>query len=95
MVAASTVFITGLVTAWLRMGAPVGIASSSYSGLFVAKLLLVGVVGAIGAGHAKLARRRQHLVDTASTSRTLLSETALAVIVLAITAVLAGTEPIA
>lgn len=95
MVAASTVFATGLVTAWLRMGVPVGIASSSYSGLFVAKLLLVGVVGALGAGHAKLARRRQPLVDAASTGRTLLAETALAVIVLAITAVLAGTEPVA
>lgn len=95
MVAASTVFVTGLVTAWLRMGLPVGIASSSYSGLFVAKLLLVGVVGAIGAGHAKLARRGQPLLDATSTSRTLLAETALAVIVLAITAVLAGTEPVA
>ncbi|MEK7240984.1 MAG: CopD family protein [Gemmatimonadota bacterium] len=95
MVAASTVFVTGLVTAWLRMGAPVGIASSSYSGLFVAKLLLVGVVGAIGAGHAKLARRRQQSVDAASTGRTLLAETMLAVLVLAITAVLTGTEPIA
>ncbi len=94
VVAASTVFVTGLVTAWLRMGVPVGIASSSYSGLFVAKLLLVGVTAALGAGHSRQARRRVQAVEVNSTSRTLVSETLLAVLVLAITAVLAGTDPI-
>jgi putative copper export protein len=94
MVAAGTVFVTGLATAWLRMGVPVGIASSSYSGLFVAKLLLVGVTGAIGAGHSKQARRRVQSVEVTSISRTLLAETLLAVLVLAVTAILAGTDPI-
>ena len=94
MVAVGAVFVTGLFTAWLRMGVPVGIASSSYSGLFVAKLLLVGVTGAIGAGHSKLARRRVQSVDTGSISRSLLTETLLAVLVLVVTAVLAGTDPI-
>ena len=94
MVAAGTVFGTGLATAWLRMGAPVGIASSSYSGLFVAKLLLVGVTGALGAGHSKLATRRAPVVDMASLSRTLLAESLLAVFVLVVTAVLVGTPPI-
>lgn len=94
MVAASTVFVTGLVTAWLRMGIPVGIAASSYSGLFVAKLLIVGVTAAIGAGHSRHARRRLQAVEVHSISRTLVSETLLAVLVLAITAVLAGTDPI-
>ena len=94
MVAASTVFATGLATAWLRMGAPVGIASSSYSGLFVAKLLVVGVTGALGAGHSKLATRRRQVVGLTSVSRTLLTETLLAVLVLAITAILSGTDPI-
>lgn len=95
MVAAGTVFATGLGTAWLRMGVPEGIASSSYSGLFVAKLLLVGVAGAIGAGHSKQARRRVQAVDLKSVSRTLVAEILLAVLVLAITAILAGTDPIA
>lgn len=95
MVAAGTVFLTGLGTAWLRMGVPVGIASSSYSGLFVAKLLLVGVTGAIGAGHSKQARRRLKSVEVASIGRTLVAETLLALLVLAITAILAGTDPIA
>lgn len=94
MVSAGTVFVTGLVTAWLRMGAPVGIASSSYSGLFVAKLLLVGVTGAIGAGHAKLAKRRVQSADLGSIGPSLLAETLLAVLVLMVTAVLAGTDPI-
>lgn len=94
MVAASAVFITGLVTAWLRMGAPVGIASSSYSGLFVAKLLLVGVAGALGAGHSKQARRRVQSVDIGSIGRSLLGETLLAALVLLVTAMLAGTDPI-
>jgi putative copper export protein len=94
MVAVGTVFVTGLFTAWLRMGVPVGIASSSYSGLFVAKLLLVGVTGAIGAGHSKLARRRVQSVDMGSIGRSLLTEILLAVLVLVVTAVLAGTDPI-
>lgn len=95
MISAGTVFVTGLGTAWLRMGVPVGIASSSYSGLFVAKLLLVGVTGAIGAGHSKQARRRVPAVELRSVSRSLMTETLLAVLVLAITAILAGTDPIA
>jgi putative copper export protein len=95
MVSAAAVFITGLGTAWLRMGVPVGIASSSYSGLFVAKLLLVGVTGAIGAGHSKQAKRRVQAVDLRSISRSLVAETLLAVLVLAVTAILAGTDPIA
>jgi len=93
MIAAGTVFITGLGTAWLRMGAPVGLASSSYSSLFVAKLLLVGVTGAIGAGHSKLARRRVQTVDMGTVGKTLLAECALAVLVLMVTALLAGTDP--
>jgi putative copper resistance protein D len=94
MVTAGAVFVTGLATAWLRMGAPVGIADPTYSGLFVAKLLLVGVTGAIGAGHAKQAKKRVKLVEPAAITRTLLMETLLAVLVLAVTAVLAGTAPI-
>lgn len=94
MIAASTVFVTGLFTAWLRMGVPAGIASSSYSGLFVAKLLLVGVTAALGAGHSKLARRRVLAVDVTSIGRSLLAETVLAVLVLVVTAVLAGTDAI-
>lgn len=95
MVAAATVFVTGLGTAWLRMGVPVGIASSSYSGLFVAKLLLAGVTGAIGAGHAKQAKRRVQAVELRPISRSLVAEALLALLVLAITAILAGTDPIA
>ncbi|MHB1310846.1 MAG: CopD family protein [Gemmatimonadaceae bacterium] len=94
MVTAGTVFVTGLGTAWLRMGAPAGIADPTYSGLFVAKLLLVGVTGAIGAGHAKQAKKRVRRVEPATIGRTLLGETLLAVLVLAVTAVLAGTAPI-
>jgi putative copper resistance protein D len=94
VVAAPTVFVTGLAAAWLRMGVPEGIASQSYSGLFVAKLLLVGVTGAIGAGHSKLAARRVRTVNIRAVSRSLVYETLLAVLVLAVTAVLAGTAPI-
>lgn len=94
MVTAGTVFVTGLGTAWLRMGAPVGIADPTYSGLFVAKLLLVGVTGAIGAGHAKQAKKRGQRVEPAAIGRTLLGETLLAVLVLIVTAILAGTAPI-
>lgn len=94
LAAAGAVFASGLGTAWLRMGAPVGIASSSYSGMFVAKLLLAGVTGAIGAGHSKLATRRMQRVEVRATSRSLLGECALAVVVLVVTAILAGTEPI-
>ena len=94
MVTAGTVFVTGLGTAWLRMGAPIGIADPTYSGLFVAKLLLVGVTGAIGAGHAKQAKKRGQKVAPASIGRTLLGETLLAVLVLVVTAILAGTAPI-
>jgi len=91
---AGTAFATGLATAWLRMGAPEGIANSTYSGLFVIKVVLVFVTGAIGAGHAKLAKRRVATVDRAAVSRTLLGESLLAVLVLLVTAVLAGTAPI-
>lgn len=94
MATAGTVFVTGLGTAWLRMGAPVGIADPTYSGLFVAKLLLVGVTGALGAGHAKQAKKRVQRVEPATIGRTLLGETLLAVLVLVVTAVLAGTAPI-
>lgn len=94
MVAATAVFVTGLATAWLRMGVPEGIASPTYSGLFVAKLLLVGVTGALGAGHAKLAKRRAQSVDVDAVGRSLAAECLLAGIVLALTAVLVGTEPI-
>jgi putative copper export protein len=94
MVTAGAVFVTGLSTAWLRMGAPVGIADPTYSGLFVAKLLVVGITGALGAGHAKQAKRRALKVAPASIGRTLLGETLLAVLVLAVTAILAGTAPI-
>lgn len=94
LASAGTVFVTGLATAWLRMGAPEGIANSTYSGLFVAKVVLVFVTGAIGAGHAKVAKKRVATVDRVAVARTLLGETLLAVLVLLVTAVLAGTVPI-
>ncbi len=91
---AGLVFASGLATAWLRMGAPEGIANSTYSGLFVIKVVLVFVTGAVGAGHAKQAKRRVTIVDRAAISRTLLGESLLAVLVLLVTAVLTGTAPI-
>jgi putative copper export protein len=94
MVAAPTVFATGLTSAWLRMGVPEGIASSTYSGLFVAKLLLAGVVGFIGAGHSKLATRRASAIRPDTVGRSLLGECVFALIVLLVTAVLVGTPPI-
>jgi putative copper resistance protein D len=95
VIAAPVVFVTGLLTAWLRMGVPEGIAAPTYSGLFVAKLLLVGVTGYIGAGHSKLAMKRVATVPVEATWRSLLLECAFAVAVLAVTAVLVGTAPIA
>lgn len=94
LVAAPTVFVTGLATAWLRMGVPEGIANSTYSGLFVAKLLLAGVVGYFGAGHSKLVTRRMAVVTPGAVGRTLAAEVAFALVVLIITAVLVGTPPI-
>lgn len=94
LVSAGVVFVTGLATAWLRMGAPDGIANSTYSGLFVIKVVLVFVTGAVGAGHAKLAKRRVTTVDRTVIARTLLGEALLAVLVLLVTAVLTGTAPI-
>jgi putative copper export protein len=94
LASAGTVFVTGLATAWLRMGAPEGIANSTYSGLFVAKVVLVFVTGAVGAGHAKVAKKRVATVEHVAVARTLLGETLLAVLVLLVTAVLAGTAPI-
>lgn len=94
LASAGTVFVTGLATAWLRMGAPEGIANSTYSGLFVAKVVLVFVTGAVGAGHAKVAKKRVATVDRVAVARTLLGETLLAALVLLVTAVLAGTAPI-
>lgn len=93
LIAAPTVFVTGLATAWLRMGAPEGIANSTYSGLFVAKLLLAGVVGYFGATHSKLVTKRA-VVTPEAVWRTLLGECAFALIVLIVTAVLLGTPPI-
>lgn len=94
LASAGAVFVTGLATAWLRMGAPEGIANSTYSGLFVAKVVLVFVTGVVGAGHAKLAKKRVTTVDRSAIARTLLGEALLAVLVLLATAVLAGTAPI-
>lgn len=94
LASAGTVFVSGLATAWLRMGAPEGIANSTYSGLFVGKVVLVFVTGAVGAGHAKVAKKRMATVDRVAVARTLLGETLLAVLVLLVTAVLAGTAPI-
>ncbi len=94
LVSAAVAFATGLATAWLRMGAPEGIANSTYSGLFVAKVVLVFATGALGAGHAKLAKKRVTSVDASAVHRSLLSEALLAALVLLVTAVLAGTPPI-
>jgi putative copper resistance protein D len=94
MVAAPAVFVTGLASAWLRMGVPEGIASSTYSGLFVAKLLLAGVVGFLGAGHSKLATKRVAAISPDAVRRSLLGECAFALIVLFVTAILVGTPPI-
>jgi putative copper resistance protein D len=94
LVCAGSAFATGLATAWLRMGAPEGIANPAYSGLFVAKVVLVFVTGALGAGHAKLAKKRVAAVDPATITRSLLGESLLAVLVLLVTAALAGTAPI-
>ena len=95
VIAAPTVFVTGLLTAWLRMGAPEGIAAPTYSGLFVAKLLLVGATGYIGIGHSKIATKRLKTVPADATWRSLLLECAFAVAVLVVTAVLVGTAAIA
>ncbi len=94
LVSAGVVFATGLGTAWLRMGAPEGIANPTYSGLFVAKVVLVFATGALGAGHAKLAKRRVATVDRTALNRSLLGEMLLALLVLFVTAVLAGSAPI-
>lgn len=92
--AAPTVFLTGLVTAWLRMGVPEGIASPAYSGLFVVKVLLVGVTGYIGLGHSALATKRGVRVSPHDVTRTLFVECGFALAVLCVTAVLVGTPPI-
>ncbi len=94
LASAGLVFATGLATAWLRMGAPEGIANSTYSGLFVIKVVLVFATGAVGAGHAKQAKLRVATVDRTAISRTLLGESLLAVLVLLVTAVLTGTASI-
>ena len=94
LVSAPAVFVTGLATAWLRMGAPEGIANSTYSGLFVAKLLVAGVVGYFGAGHSKLVMRRVAAVAPDAVSRTLIFECAFAIAVLFVSAILVGTPPI-
>jgi len=94
VIAAPTVFVTGLATAWLRMGVPEGIANPTYSGLFVAKLLLAGVVGYFGAGHSKLVTKRIAAVAPDAVRRTLFAEVTFAAVVLLLTAVLVGTPPI-
>ena len=91
---AGAVFVTGLTSAWLRMGAPEGIANPTYSGLFVVKLVLVVAAGAVGAGHAKLAKKRVATVDRPSMTRSLVNESLIAALVITVTAVLVGTAPI-
>ena len=94
VIAAPVVFVTGLATAWLRMGVPEGIANPTYSGLFVAKLLLAGVAGYFGAGHSKLAAKKGAAIDARAVERTLAAEVGFAVTVFVLTALLLGTPPI-
>ena len=55
---------------------------------------LIALTAAFGAGHSKQARRRVQSVDMQSIGRSLLAECLLAVLVLVVTALLAGTDPI-
>lgn len=92
LTAATVLVVTGVVSAWLRLGALSALWDSHYGRVLIWKLVAVAVVLAIGAFNWKV--RTPALVDDASVGRirrSAVAELTMAVVVIAVTAVLVGT----
>lgn len=92
LTAATLLVLSGLVSAWLRLGALSALWGSHYGRVLIWKLVAVAVVLAIGAFNWKV--RTPALVDDASVGRirrSAIAELAMAVVVIAVTAVLVAT----
>lgn len=92
LTAATGLVLTGLASAWLRLGAWSALWESHYGRVLIWKLVAVAVVLALGAFNWKV--RTPALVDDASVGRirrSATAELAMALVVVAVTAVLVGT----
>ena len=92
LAAATGLVVTGVGSAWLRLGALSALWESHYGRVLIWKLVAVAVVLALGAFNWKV--RTPALVDDASVGkirRSATMELAMALVVIAITAVLVGT----
>jgi copper transport protein len=91
--AATIIFLTGIVSAWLRLDRLRDLYTSEYGALLLAKLALVAVVLGLGAYHSRSAARIARTRGAGGVFRSLALEVAFAVLVLAVTAMLVGTSP--
>ena len=90
---AAALLATGLLAAVLRLRTPADLVSSSYGTLLVAKLVLVGIAAALGRRHSVTAAARATSGGSAAMWRSIAIEAAVFALVLAVTAVLAGSPP--
>ncbi len=91
LVAAPAVLLTGVLTAWPRVGGLDGLLGSGYGRLLLAKVASVGVVLALGAVHHRRLVRGGGEPERSS----LLAELLMALVVLALTGWLAESAPAA
>ena len=90
---AGTLLATGLLAAALRLRTPGDLVTSTYGNLLVAKAALVGIAAALGRRHSATAAARSAAGGSAAVWRSIAFEAAVFALVLAVTAVLAGSPP--
>ena len=92
LVAAPFVVLSGVGSAWLRLGVPANILGSPYGQILLIKVMLVLCVGVLGVHNSARARRRLGAPETTRTFRvTAWAEVAIAAVVLVVTTILIVT----
>ncbi len=91
LTSAAVLVASGVVSAWLNLGGIAPLFSSTYGRLLLAKVAIVIVVAELGRRHSLTAARDVRAGRTAAVARSIVAEAALMVVVLAVTALLAGS----
>jgi len=93
LVSAAMLLLSGTVSLLYRVEHLRDLLTSSYGALFFTKLALVGLVAAFGAYHSRAGAAKARVSGAQDVARSLLAETVLAALTIAVTAVLVGSEP--
>lgn len=89
--AAATLFLSGAVSAWLRLGSVAALYDSNYGRILIIKLAVIAAAAALGRQHSLTAATLVRAGLGAAVAKSIAVEGWLLLVVLAVTALLAGS----